>query len=119
MTLIQRLNLFELPDDMLWQICENLDFQDLLHFAKTNKNIYQACSEQLKNGRIIKHHQKNALPLDGKCDNPIPLLESICKGLIILKKDTCHQTELSVKRLNVKRRNNYDWHYYINFADYW
>lgn len=96
MDTLQTLNITDLPDDMLLEICMRLNSRELAKLVGENKKIYRVCSEEMarRKAHYIKYRQKMALPLSGKCDNPSRLLELVCKGILRIKND--HSLELVV-----------------------
>ncbi len=77
-----------LPDDILREICSKMSTEQLAKFGQSNKNVLHACSDILTNRKLqyIRKRNRMALPVDGKCDNPNPILGAICDAFQIMHK---------------------------------
>lgn len=73
------MNLLDLPDDKLFEICELLDFRDLQRFVKTSKRIEYICGgillkKEEERNKILDDHYERVIDVD------ISYMEKLYKG---------------------------------------
>ncbi|MHB1952236.1 MAG: ubiquitin-like protein [Sulfobacillus sp.] len=78
------LRLIEMPDDMIYEMCQQMDIEDLKQFILSSRRMHSICAEVLKDKKIRKSREVPFLityASGGVQDEPlvleIPKMESI------------------------------------------